>query len=97
MVLSDNQSRWGKNDPQISMLLKLDKKYVPILLDAFGKHGNSRHNHLILVLNVMVDESHKKIIFDTFKEKIDLIHVIIDKGWVEYVMDVIANTLNRAC
>jgi len=96
LVISDKQSRWGNDDPQIAMLLKLDKKYIPILLDAFGIYGNPRHKHLIPVLNVMVDETHKNLIIETFRKKVDLIHVIANKGWVEDVKDVVCDILNKS-
>jgi hypothetical protein len=84
----------SSTDPQVGMFMKVGAGHADLLIDALGTGRGSRF-YLMLVINSLADERHKKLILDRLDIYRSLAEVVVRLGWEKDARIILVRGLNN--
>ena len=93
LAVSKKQTHFSRNDIQITMLKRINHKYLSLLIKRMDKLSDGRLFHLRAALNYLVRPSDKKMIIDNLSKSPGLIHVVMKFNWAQDAKEIIFKKL----
>ena len=87
---STNQTVFSVEDPQIGMLEEVGSENIDVLLSA----PSSLSFYIVGAVSRLADEEHKQLIIDALPKYVELIHLIVQKGWVDDARTILMKVLH---
>jgi hypothetical protein len=97
LALSEGQSSFSSQDPQVARLTEVGPEHLDVLIDELGQFVMGDF-HLLCAISELADERHKGLILGALPNQPDLAEIVLERDWVKDAEDVLVARLRaRPC